>query len=247
VTLSVHGQRHSNVWNSATELKARGDAAERWWPGDRPPLDTKSARIQDEIGFLLVVLNRRDEALQYFERAVHLEPQFAPAHYHLGVALWLEHKPSQSIPELQAAAALDRENFDYRFLLGNALNDTGNFREALSELSSATTLDAKHSEAWNHLGIARQHTGDAAGAVEAYQRATTLNPSNLDACNNLGVMLVATGRAEEGVAQFEASRDPSNNMARVNVGFAYCRRLSSIKRNDVRDDQSPSGLSHRTL
>ena len=137
VTLSVHGQETlERLESRATELKARGDAAGALvaWR-QAAALDTKSARIQDEIGFLLVVLNRRDEALQYFERAVHLEPQFAPAHYHLGVALWLEHKPSQSIPELQAAAALDRENFDYRFLLGNALNDTGNFREALSELS----------------------------------------------------------------------------------------------------------------
>src|SRR3982751_4087293 len=66
----------------AIELKSRGDAAgalAAW--RQAAALDPGSARIQDEIGFLLVVLNRRDEALQYFERAVRLDAKFVPGHY----------------------------------------------------------------------------------------------------------------------------------------------------------------------
>ena len=39
-------------------------------------------------------------------------------------------------------------------------------------------------------------------------------------------MLVNTGRAAEGVAQFQAilKADPSNNMARVNIGFAHLQK-----------------------
>ena len=62
----------------ARELKARGDAAgslEAWQKA--AALDPKSAAIQDEIGFLLAVLNRRQEAIQHFERAVSLDPRSA--------------------------------------------------------------------------------------------------------------------------------------------------------------------------
>ena len=51
----------------ARELKARGDASgslEAWQKA--ATLDPKSAPIQDEIGFLLAVLNRRQEAIQHF-------------------------------------------------------------------------------------------------------------------------------------------------------------------------------------
>src|SRR5262245_4498842 len=158
IAFPVYGQETLQQLESrAIELKSRGDAAgalSAWQQA--AALDPKSARIQDEIGFLLVVLNRRDEAMRSFERAIELDPKFAPAHYHLGVAYWLQQDPGHSIPRLQTAVAFDRENFDYRYLLGHALNDTSSFHEALAQLQAATTLNPKHAEAWNQLGIARQ-------------------------------------------------------------------------------------------
>ena len=83
----------------ARDLKARGDAAGALAAWEQASaLDPKSARIQDEIGFLLAVLNRRDEALQHFERAIALDAKFAPAHYHLGVAYWLAQDVARAIP-----------------------------------------------------------------------------------------------------------------------------------------------------
>src|SRR5881394_663388 len=74
-TLSVRGQETlEHLEARAAELKARGDAsgALAVWQ-QAAAKDAKSPRIQDEIGFLLVVLNRRKEAVQYFERAVELD------------------------------------------------------------------------------------------------------------------------------------------------------------------------------
>src|SRR5262249_34965328 len=85
IALPVYGQETlQQIESRALELKSRGDAAgalAAWQQASA--LDPKSARIQDEIGFLLVVLNRREEAIRSFERAIALDPKFAPAHYHL--------------------------------------------------------------------------------------------------------------------------------------------------------------------
>src|SRR5271154_1945088 len=76
--------------SQALELKLKGDAAGALAAYQQAAaLDPESARLQDEIGFLLAVLNRRDEAIEHFKHAVDLDLKFAPAHYHLGVALWL--------------------------------------------------------------------------------------------------------------------------------------------------------------
>src|SRR5215475_6930042 len=113
IALPARGQETlKQVESRAVELKSHGDAAgslAAW--RQAAALDPKSARIQDEIGFLLVVLNQRVEAIQSFERAIELDSKFAPAHYHLGVAYWLQQDPGRSIPRLQAAVAIDGEKF----------------------------------------------------------------------------------------------------------------------------------------
>jgi tetratricopeptide (TPR) repeat protein len=134
IALTARGQETlKQIESRAVELKSRGDAAgslAAW--RQAAALDPKSARIQDEIGFLLVVLNQREEAVGAFERAIELDSKFAPAHYHLGVLYWLRQDPNRGIPQLQTAVALDGDNSDYRYLLGHALNDTANYREALT-------------------------------------------------------------------------------------------------------------------
>src|SRR5579884_2753230 len=90
---AVAADRLKDIESRAAELKAKGDAAGALAAYENAAaLDPKSARYQDEIGFLLAVLGRRDDALERFKHAIELDPQFAPAHYHLGVALWLAEK-----------------------------------------------------------------------------------------------------------------------------------------------------------
>src|SRR6058998_2380168 len=100
-----HGQETLKELESrAAELKSRGDVGGSLAALRRAAaLDPRSARIEDEIGFLLAVQGGRDEAVHHFERALELDPQFAPAHYHLGVAYWLRQEPARSIPHLEMA------------------------------------------------------------------------------------------------------------------------------------------------
>src|SRR5579859_6384992 len=94
--VSANAQQTSAQWQArARELKARGDAAgslAAWQKAAE--LDPKSAAIEDEIGFLLAVLNRHAEAAQHLEHAVALDARFAPARYHLGVLYWIQQDPN---------------------------------------------------------------------------------------------------------------------------------------------------------
>ncbi|HVW86760.1 MAG TPA: tetratricopeptide repeat protein, partial [Bryobacteraceae bacterium] len=169
------------VESRALELRSRGDAAgslAEWEKAEK--LAPKSANIQDQIGFLLAVLNRQQEAIGRFETSIALDAKFAPAHYHLGVACWLAGNRERAVRELQAAMKLDPGNRDYHLYLGKAFNS---------------------------IGLDRQNSGDLAGALDIYRQAVEADPSNLDARNNLGFMLVNTGHPEEGVGQFRKILD----------------------------------------
>lgn len=75
----------------ARAMKAKGDAAGALAAFEQAATaEPKAADLRDEIGFLLAVLGRRDEAVSSFRAALALNPCYAPAHFHLGVALWLK-------------------------------------------------------------------------------------------------------------------------------------------------------------
>ena len=188
----------------ATALKLKGDAAGALAAYEQAAeLDPKSARVQDEIGFLLAVLNRRMEAIARFERALALDAHYAPAQYHLGAAYFLDRDTARSIPHLQSAAALDPNNAEYRSKFGQALEAAGQHADAIPHLKAATAAQPRDKTAWSNLGSALQNTGDIGGSVEAYRHAVELDPADADARNSFGLMLVKARRADEAIVQFQ--------------------------------------------
>src|SRR5437867_2813456 len=91
----------TSSWRArVAELKSRGDAAGALAIVQKEPA---SPETEDEIGFLLAVLGRKDEALGHFESALSLQPRYAPAAFHLGVALWLKSPSGQALQYLRQA------------------------------------------------------------------------------------------------------------------------------------------------
>src|SRR5215218_1360702 len=92
VLLLFAGEQTLAEWKTQGEaLKRRGDAAGALAAYEKAAgLAPKSGEIEGEIGFLLAVLRRPDEAKAHFRRAIQLKPDLASAHYHLGVLHWLE-------------------------------------------------------------------------------------------------------------------------------------------------------------
>ncbi len=123
-----------------------------------------SAETEDQIGFLYAVLQQSDDSIAHFERSINLNSSFAPAHYHLGVALWNIDQQSRALPELEAAVRLDPKSFDYRYRLGSAYVKVSEVAKAIPELQEATAIRPSDANAAMELSSALQAKGDLAGA-----------------------------------------------------------------------------------
>jgi len=182
-----------------------------------------SAESEDRIGFLFAVLGRGADAVRHFEKSIALDGSYAAGHYHLGVALWQANDREHSLTELQAAAKLAPNVFDYRYRLGSALLQVGDLDEAAMELRQAIGLDVMKPGAWQDLGRALEAKGDLAGAVDATEHALALDASNDVLRNSYAYLLIETRRAQQGIAESQKvlAHNPADVSAMLNIGYAH--------------------------
>lgn len=181
-----------------------------------------TAEVADRIGFLYAVLGQRPQALEFFGKAISLKPDFARAHFHLGVALWQNNDREHGLPELQTAAQLDARSFEYRYRLGAAYLDVENYKAAIPELQAAVALDGTKAAAWEQLAHALQTTGDLPGVKNAFEHATELEAGNDAVRNQYAFALIDVREAERGIEEAKKvlAHDPKNVPAMMNIGYA---------------------------
>lgn len=106
-----------------------------------------------EYDWLAVDLNRqghRAEAMTYLAKALEIEPAYAPAHLHLGTALFHENRLAESIAELsRAVEGLSAAGGDSPMLadahanLGRSLAASGRLEDAVEHFKEAIRLSTK--------------------------------------------------------------------------------------------------------
>ncbi len=137
-------------------------------------------------------------ALQYFTRAIDLDPTYAPAH----------------------AALANCYN-----QLGTVMVGTGSPREyrprAAAEAIRALQIDPNSSEAHAALGYVRHYGWQWADAEQAFLRAIELNPSNALARLWYANLLMSRRRFDESLRQAYAARDldPFSLIVNTNIGW----------------------------
>ncbi len=128
----------------------------------------------------------RGRALEYFERAISLDPNFAAAHTEIAWIYWSRangsHDPNELMPK--ARAAVER----------------------------AISLDPDNAKAHVVTAMVNEYEFAWANAEQEYQRAIALNPNLEFARNNYAFFLSVMGRQSEALAQLEQQslRDPIN-------------------------------------
>lgn len=138
-----------------------------------------------------------EEARAWFQRAISMDPNFAPGHYGLGLVFL--HDGSGYIP--------------------NTVPDWQRRGEALAQ--RAVQLDDLDSGAHSVLGLARMVRGDHAGSLEATERALKLNPNDATAHGTHGATLVFNGRSLEGLQSLATSLHLSPRDPRLRVRHAH--------------------------
>ncbi len=162
------------------------------------------------------------EGVEQLERAVRLDPDYAPSHAWLaiGISLLLNSPSSYGDYTLSEAQEL-----------------------ATPHLERALELQPDLAAAWGARALMSGQAGDVLAAIDAAERAVALNPVFVDAINWGAQAAGAAGNYELALAQTESlvEVDPLSVVGRLNFVFWKCRQEPELARqvSAELEEQSP--------
>ena len=133
--------------------------AENWRDGEtlwRHTLDcTQNNSIaENNLGWVLAQKSQFAEAVEHFQEALAIDPDYADADNNLGNILFFNHQPAQALIYYQKAAVLEPNNAVIQNDVGLALAQEGDLDEAIAHFQKAVTLDPNNADARHDLSVA---------------------------------------------------------------------------------------------
>jgi protein O-GlcNAc transferase len=185
-------------------------------------LDSRNADWRDELGSLYAQQSDWDNAQRQFVLAVRLNPGFAIAHMHLGIAMRAQ-KQAKGIDELAQAFQLAPSNSMIALELANALVSDGNDAKAIPIFRHVLQVEPGSIDTAYQLALALQRTDHPHDAMPLFRQVIAAQPNNSAPLTNLGLALCQTGDMKEAltVLQRAVTLDPSNVIARENLAVAF--------------------------
>ena len=190
-----------------------------------------SADAEFRLGRDLQMQSKFAGAIECYERALRIEPNYAAAHSNLGVVKQQTGLLAEAIAHYRQALEIDPNLAETASNLGSALADAGEIEEAIAEYERALNLKPDCAEALINLGLLREEQGDVAEAVRCYEQAIQVNPNCAVAYVNLGIALEEQGEEaganyDRAIASYERAIaiEPNCFDALQNLAYASIRQ-----------------------
>ncbi len=160
--------------------------------------DDATAHFQ--LGYAYSGLQRWEDARSEYSRAIALDAKLVAAQLNLGLVL-LDREPAAAVEPLRRAAELLPDQAHPRFLLGLALERTGDLKGAIEQYQAAENLSAKDYEIVFALGRALLRSLRPGEAEVRFREALAMRgdsaPARLGLAHSLLALKNLEGAAEE--------------------------------------------------
>ena len=148
--------------------------------------DNEKDDILYHIGSAYIQSGDIDTAINYFEKALEVNPENELALYDLGFFSDQEGKYQKSIEYYNRYLDIDPFNFSIWFNLGISYNKAGEYEKAIEAYEYALTLNEEFDQSLFNLGNAYANTGNYSKAIQKYLEFLELEPENDDAHSYIG-------------------------------------------------------------
>jgi tetratricopeptide (TPR) repeat protein len=207
---------------TGTAVRNRAWASEYALWRDAASKAPHSPRALSNLGKELAKQEKKEEAIDYLERALRINPDFADAHNGMAALLVMRGEVDRAADHLRKALRYTSGNVDALNNLGNALTQKGLLDEATAVYERALSRKPHAPDTHNNLGMALYLKGNVQEAIDHYRRALRIAPDLAEARYNLGMALSSLGKREQAIEQLRYALriDPGYAKAYNNLGVA---------------------------
>jgi tetratricopeptide (TPR) repeat protein len=156
---------------------------------------------QAAVAYALLLAGREQEANEYFERALPMNPVRIQRRWGLG--LMEVGQPQKAIKHFEELIRLEPNVAEHHKHLGAALVDAGRPQEAIKHLKRALALEPDAATARQQLADVIADARRANEAIERFRNAVQNQPDSAQLHFDLGTALFENGQLDEAIAKFE--------------------------------------------
>ena len=193
----------------------------------------------NSLGMALETQGRAAEALQHYQTALGILPDFVLLNYNMGRILFSYGRVHESVPYFQRVIQIgadDERIFALaHYYLGVVLIGQGRPGEAIAHLQVPLRVIPDDAKVHNNMGAALAGLGRLDEAIERFRKAVRLDAAYAEAYYNLGAVLTDAGRLEEAI-------DASRRALRIKPDYA--RAHVSLGRALVTQGKTAEAIEH---
>jgi predicted O-linked N-acetylglucosamine transferase (SPINDLY family) len=166
-------------------------------------VDPNVASAHSNLGNALKLLNRLEDALACYDKAIVLAPDFVLAFNNRGNALTELKRLEDALASYEKAIALKPDFAEAFNSRGIVLKELRRLDDALESYEKASALKPDYAEAFNNRGIVLKELKRLDDALASYDKAIALKPDTADAYNNRGNALKELHRLDDALASYD--------------------------------------------
>jgi len=144
-------------------------------------LEPTNPYIFTELGQVYLAKNEKDATLkarEYFQKALDLKSDYAPARFQLALIYISENKIAEAIGEMENAKRDSPNDVGVAFQLGLLYYQDKQYDNAKAELERTVGLNENYSNARYFLGLIYDREGKKNEAISQFEKIEKLNPDN---------------------------------------------------------------------
>jgi lipoprotein NlpI len=167
-----------------------------------------------------------DRAMQDYDQAIRLKPDYALAFYNRGNACASRGDYDRAIQDFDQAIRLKPDFVEAFTNQGLTYDNKGDHDRAIQDFDQAIRLKPDLAEAFYNRGRAYNHKADYDRAIQDYDQAIRLKPNDADAFTNRGNAYIDKGDHDRAIQDFDQAIRLKPDLAEAfyNRGRAYGRK-----------------------
>ncbi len=215
----------ADIWDRARSLHQQGQllpARELYLEvlGKRPD----HFEALNLLGVLSGQLNDLPRAVQYFERALAVEPNNPAPYCNRGLALKELGRLDEALASFDQAIEINPGFIQALFNRGVALQQLGHFDAALASFDRMIAIQPNDALCHLYRGNALKALNRLQAALASYDRALAIKPDFAEACSNRGIVLCDLNEIDAALASYDRAIE-------LQPGYAatYFNRASALR------------------